>query len=489
MYWLQSEIKNNIYPFFSSASTKVEKSSRAYSILADISFPERFSGKNSVSVVMNSMIACSESALDLKGILTSIGNGMKYGDDKSYKRLMQRFETTQQSLREIRTAAILYRQSGEYPTRDKIEQYLTTNLNYDGYGNGWGYTPEGKITANENFNDITNFIPELFTGAKSGILGFVGDFIGGIGGAAHIFGNKQKQKGIIEKTDWGGFLDTAAKSSGFNPNSLIYSLGKEVGQISTGVGMTNLITAIATGNNLINPNSKDMFKKGAVMTFVYAGVYASQSFATAYRTTEKYLAQNNTRLTEEQKLKNASTAAGFHAATTFSTTLTTGITFGGLQTLGIPEFYGPAKLIVNTAVHTLGGFGHQIIDHYSGVRKEFDGPKGMAAALMAAAATGIAMVGDEQGLVSGYSSSTTPTSAVIQQTVKSESNATVRTSVVSNLVDNPVTGNMIDDATGGSHSYTLPVLEKIIDGVRTGASRTLYYKAFNMNDDWKEYDR
>ena len=161
MYWLQSEIKNNIYPFFSSASTKVEKSSRAYSILAGISFPERFSGKNSVSVVMNSMIACSESALDLKGILTSIGNGMKYGDDKSYKRLMERFETTQQSLREIRTAAILYRQSGEYPTRDKIEQYLTTNLNYDGYGNGWGYTPEGKITANENFNDITNFIPEL----------------------------------------------------------------------------------------------------------------------------------------------------------------------------------------------------------------------------------------------------------------------------------------------------------------------------------------
>ena len=490
------KLKEIFTTFFHLHQKKLGSGSSAYSTLASIEFPERFPGKNSVSTVLHSMIVCSDSASDLSHILTCVGKGMTIADNASYKSLLRRFETTQQSLREIRTAAVLYKQSGEYPTHDKIDQFLTSNLSYDGYGNGWGYTPEGKITAAENFNDFSNFIPELLSGAWSGAKVFVGDTIGGAA-AAFLFPKDHKmQREILEKTNYGLSVDTSAKSSGYNPNSIMYSLGKEFGQIGSGVTMSNLISKAFVAAHLISPGAKDKFKRGAVMTSAFAFVYASQSFASSFRNIDNYLTNNNKILNENQILKRASNYAGYHALTTFTTTVLTGASFGAYskmkifgKNVGIPEVDTIGKLSIAPILHGSADVGHQIIDFHAGVLDDIDFKKSLAAGVMSVVATGASVAGDTKGLGSEFTSPTTPKSVLLQEATKSESSATIRTSIVNTLMDNPVTNNVIDDATGGSHSYTLPVLEKIIDVVSTGATSTLHYKINTMNDDWKVYDK
>ncbi len=485
--WEQSGIRSNVSPKFNDAAKIVARGSTPYKTINDLNtkLPAEFSGSVAITSTLNGLDACHSGAEALPGLMNDIANGMTIGDNKSYADLFSKFQAAQQGFAKAKFGADFFDTYKYSPTEQEIEKMIAAGVDPNMVGDGTAITtpyPERPAPLSNNVWD------QFCTGAKtaglglaSGFFGFFGDTIGGAGAMVlNACGKHELAYRWTKDWDWGGAIDAYASDHGVDTDSLLYTGAKVTGQL----GANGLVLAIPG--------------VGQAETLVCATMYSCQSYSQNYRgSIEDYLAQNNIQaprsgrptyqLNEAVKhitpemYDKATINAGGHAVVTFSTTLLT----GGILHAKTASSLGD-KVLGNTLVHGAGSLAHQVFDVGLGRTDKFNmGDVALAAGLAGfttyaakpesatAASRDTAMRGSGTNVLNDLKDSPAAKS-VGEFTSKVANSAPVNAvkgimAAASKTHVGNITGKIvkqyINDATGGSHSFTLPLVHSIVGEV------------------------
>lgn len=475
--WEQSGIRSNVSPKFNDAAKIVARGSTPYKTINDLytKLPAEFSGSVAITSTLNGLDACHSGAEALPGLMKDIANGMTIGDNKSYVDLFSKFQAAQQGFAKAKFGADFFDTHEYSPTEQEIEKMIAAGIDPNMVGDGTVITtPDAPISpAPVSDNGWDQFCTGALTvvcGFGSGFFGFFGDTIGGAGAMAlNACGKHELAYRWIDACDLGGEIDAWASWHGVDTDSLLYTGAKVTGQLGAN-GLVLLIPGAAESAVAVN-----------------ATMYSCQSYKQNYRgSIEDYLAQNNIHaptpgdmyeldeavkhITPEMYDKATINAAG-HAAITFTTTMLS----GGILEAGTNSTLGD-KVLGNTLVHGAGNLGHQALDVWSGRTDKIN----KLDVALAAGLAGVATYAAKPESATAASRDTAMRGSVtnvlndLKDSPAAKSVGEFTSKVANSVPVNAVKGIMaaasktyvgqkiLEDATGGSNAFTLPLVHSIV---------------------------
>lgn len=485
MFWKQSEIDKKVNPKLNKGAGTVSKSFSPYKILSTLELPEDFTGKEAVASTLKSLETCYNGATALPGMLSGIGRGMALGDMASYADLQEKFLTTQRSLTETKVGATVFQGTGYKPTAEEIQRILTKGVGGSGDGGNSptdeeiqkmlaNYMPTGEewhaateyaqdpfagYTIGPANDSITSTKSSFWEGVKtagfgfaSGVASFVGDAIGGVATSACVLtGNYEAAYKVSSFFDFGGKVDSWARFYGVNTDSTLYTGAKVAGQIAANVAVTAAV-ATATGGASLSVSLPVVGSVG-VSTLVNAGIYGNQAISKNMRDSINEIGANNATKADYTK---AGWGAMIHGATNSVTTVLTD-KVGAVEkifTNGKASTY--IKTAANGVLHGAGNLVHQAVDVATGRKDSVDAGEVIRSAATAATATmTLSQIGSA-------SEDIQKTAKQVYNTAKKIVNPNIVkvAAVVVKGVGNAAK-NVVEDATGGSHSYTIDLVNRV----------------------------